>query len=193
MRRITFPLPPLPAQHRIAAILSAYDDLIENNTRRIAILEEMARRIYEEWFVRFRFPGHEKVRMVESELGLVPEGWQSGTLADILENVRQATRPGEHLASRRYVPIDCIAKRSLVLPETRPIEEAQSSLVLFERDDANNLFCPAPKTAEHAFVCHNGNVFRCCCCLRFRAHAGSHDSICGVGWVVIKLQDRHPS
>ncbi len=63
-------------QRRIASILSAYDDLIENNTRRIAILEEMARRIYEQWFVRFRFPGHEDVRMVESELvsagGVVP-------------------------------------------------------------------------------------------------------------------------
>jgi type I restriction enzyme S subunit len=69
------PIPPLSIQHRIASILSAYDDLIENNTRRIAILEEMARRIYEEWFVRFRFPGHEKVKMVESELGLIPEGW----------------------------------------------------------------------------------------------------------------------
>jgi len=68
-------LPPFYLQHRIASILSAYDDLIENNTRRIAILEEMARRIYEEWFVHFRFPGHENVRMVESELGLIPEGW----------------------------------------------------------------------------------------------------------------------
>lgn len=68
-------LPPLGVQRRIAFILSAYDDLIENNTRRIAILEEMARRIYEEWFVRFRFPGHEGVRMVESELGLVPKSW----------------------------------------------------------------------------------------------------------------------
>lgn len=68
-------LPPLAEQRRIAAILAAYDDLIENNTRRIAILEEMARRIYEEWFVHFRFPGHEQVRMVESELGSVPEGW----------------------------------------------------------------------------------------------------------------------
>ena len=75
-------LPPLEVQLRIADILSAYDDLIENNTRRIAILEEMARRIYEEWIVRFRFPGHEKVRMVESELGLVPEGWEVETLAD---------------------------------------------------------------------------------------------------------------
>jgi type I restriction enzyme S subunit len=75
--------PPIAIQRRIASILSAYDDLIANNTRRIAILEEMARRIYEEWFVRFRFPGHEGVRTVESELGLVPEGWSVKTLQDI--------------------------------------------------------------------------------------------------------------
>jgi type I restriction enzyme S subunit len=75
-----FPEPKI--QRRIASILSVYDDLIENNTRRIAILEEMARRIYEEWFVHFRFPGHEKVRMVESELGLIPEDWQIETLED---------------------------------------------------------------------------------------------------------------
>ena len=78
-------LPPLADQRRIASILSAYDDLIENNTRRIAILEEMARRIYEEWFVRFRFPGHEDVRMVDSELGPVPEGWRVVPLAAMVE------------------------------------------------------------------------------------------------------------
>lgn len=81
----SIPLPPLPVQRRIASILSAYDDLIENNTRRIAILEEMARRIYEEWFVRFRFPGHEGVPMVDSELGLVPEGWKVRRLGDEIE------------------------------------------------------------------------------------------------------------
>lgn len=69
-------IPPLPTQRKIATILSAYDDLIENNTRRIKILEEMAQALYREWFVKFRFPGHEKVRMVESELGMVPEGFE---------------------------------------------------------------------------------------------------------------------
>lgn len=77
----------IETQRRIASILSAYDDLIENNTRRIAILEEMARRIYEEWFVRFRFPGHEGVRMVESELGLVPEGWQVVCLDEVCSRI----------------------------------------------------------------------------------------------------------
>ena len=78
-------LPSLATQERIVSILSAYDDLIENNTRRIAILEEMARRLFEEWFVRFRFPGHEGVPMVESELGLVPQGWRIRLLGDEIE------------------------------------------------------------------------------------------------------------
>lgn len=81
------PLRPLEDQRRIASILSAYDDLIENNARRIAILEEMARRIYEEWFVRFRFPGHEQVKMVESELGLIPEGWSVEKVASVIHRL----------------------------------------------------------------------------------------------------------
>jgi type I restriction enzyme S subunit len=85
LHRIPVRCPSPEHQRRIASILCAYDDLIENNTRRIAILEEMARRIYEEWFVRFRFPGFEAVRMVESELGLVPEGWPVRRLGDEIE------------------------------------------------------------------------------------------------------------
>jgi len=73
---IEIPLPPLPIQRRIAGILSAYDDLIENSQRRIKILEEMARRLYREWFVYFRYPGHEGWRLVESPLGQIPEGWE---------------------------------------------------------------------------------------------------------------------
>ncbi len=74
-------LPPLPAQRRIASILSAYDDLIENNTRRIAILEEMAKRLYEEWFVHFRFPGHENAKFNAD----LPEGWEQKSIQDYIE------------------------------------------------------------------------------------------------------------
>ena len=77
------PLPPLPTQRKIAAVLSTYDDLIENNTRRIKILEEKASAIYREWFVEFRFPGHEQVEMVESELGLIPQGWEVKQLGEM--------------------------------------------------------------------------------------------------------------
>ena len=80
-------LPSLPNQRKIAAVLSAYDDLIENNTRRIKILEDMAQTLYQEWFVHFRFPGHENVPMVESSLGPIPQGWevkQLGEMCDVL-------------------------------------------------------------------------------------------------------------
>ncbi len=77
--------PPLPTQRKIAAILSAYDDLIENNLRRIKILEEMAQNLYREWFVKFRFPGHEQARFVDSPLGRIPEGWEGKKLGEILE------------------------------------------------------------------------------------------------------------
>jgi len=91
LAKVEVAVAPLAVQRRIASILSAYDDLIENNTRRIAILEEMARRIYEEWFVRFRFPGHENVRMVESELGLVPEGWSIDTVENVFDTLGGGT------------------------------------------------------------------------------------------------------
>ena len=76
--------PPLPTQRKIAAILSAYDDLIENNLRRIKILEEMAQNLYAEWFVKFCFPGHEKVKMVDSPLGRIPERWEIKRVKDIV-------------------------------------------------------------------------------------------------------------
>ena len=69
-------VPPLPEQRRIAGILSAYDELMENSQRRIRILEAMARALYREWFVHFRFPGHEKLPRVASPLGDIPQGWE---------------------------------------------------------------------------------------------------------------------
>ena len=74
--RVKIPYWPLPIQRKIAAILSAYDDLIANNTRRIRILEEMAQAIYREWFVNFRFPGHQNVRMTDSPMGKIPQDWE---------------------------------------------------------------------------------------------------------------------
>jgi len=79
------PLPALSVQQKIAAILSAYDDLIESNLRRIKILEEMAQTIYGEWFVKFRFPGHQRVKMVDSAMGKIPEGWEMKQLGEVIE------------------------------------------------------------------------------------------------------------
>jgi type I restriction enzyme S subunit len=80
-----FLVPPLPVQRRIAGILSAYDELIENNQRRIRILEDMARSLYREWFVHFRYPGHESVPLVDSPIGQIPQGWEVSAFTEIAD------------------------------------------------------------------------------------------------------------
>lgn len=88
------PVPPTSEQRRITEVLSAYDELIENSQGRIRILEEMVRVLYGEWFVRFRFPGHEKHAQVASSLGTVPNGWV-GQFRDIARIERDAINPLE--------------------------------------------------------------------------------------------------
>lgn len=79
--RLKFEMPSRQYQDRVASILSTYDSLIENNTKRIRLLEKMAENLYKEWFVRFRFPGHENVKMVNG----LPNGWKKGALSDVCE------------------------------------------------------------------------------------------------------------
>ena len=81
-RRMNLTLPPIEIQRSIGQALSAFDDLIANNTRRIEVLEKMARAIYREWFVEFRYPGHEGVPLIESELGPIPKGWTAQPMGE---------------------------------------------------------------------------------------------------------------
>ena len=87
LRDFKITLPRVECQRRIAEILSAYDVLIENNRRRMALLERFARQLYREWFVRLRFPGHEHTRIVDS----VPEGWQRKKIGEIAECIGGGT------------------------------------------------------------------------------------------------------
>lgn len=80
LKRMNIFVPPLETQNRIASILSAYDDLIENNQKQIKLLEEAAQRLYKEWFVDLRFPGHEDVKIVDG----VPEGWKKGHINELI-------------------------------------------------------------------------------------------------------------
>lgn len=91
-------IPPLGTQCRIAAILGAYDDLIEINRRRIAVLEEMARGLFTEWFIRLRFPGHENVAIEDTPDGPLPVGWSWGTLGDVCQVVRSGSTPSRKLS-----------------------------------------------------------------------------------------------
>ncbi len=84
VNRIPLRLPPATTQRRIASILAAYDDLIANNRRRIAILDEMARSLYHEWFVNFRFPGHQTVELVDTSAGPAPYGWSVRNLSELV-------------------------------------------------------------------------------------------------------------
>lgn len=91
--------PDLPTQRRIASILSAYDDLIENNRRQIKLLEEAAQRLYREWFVELRFPGHEGVKVVDG----VPEGWMKGTVDNIVKLLSgYPFKSSEYVSSGKY-------------------------------------------------------------------------------------------
>jgi type I restriction enzyme S subunit len=87
-------VPPLPIQRRIAGILSAYDELIENSRRRIQVLETVARALYREWFVHLRFPGHERVPRVASSLGDIPKGWEVKPLEAVCARITD----GSHLS-----------------------------------------------------------------------------------------------
>jgi restriction endonuclease S subunit len=84
-RKAFIPIPPLPEQKCIAGILSAYDELIDNSQRRIKVLEAMARNLYREWFVHFRYPGHQNTPLIPSSLGDIPKGWEVKKLGEIME------------------------------------------------------------------------------------------------------------
>jgi type I restriction enzyme S subunit len=105
LRSIVVPCPPLSVQLLIVDILSAYDKLIENNTRRIAILEEMAQAIYREWFVNFRFPGDEDAERVESELGLIPARWEVTSVGSLIQSSLGGDWGSEARTERETTPV----------------------------------------------------------------------------------------
>ena len=114
-------LPPLSVQRRIASILSAYDELIENNRRRMALLEESARLLYREWFVHLRFPGHASTRLNDG----VPEGWERKSLADIAD-VNRTTLPSSFDGEIEYVDISSVIPGQITETTTYDLRSAPS-------------------------------------------------------------------
>lgn len=127
--------PPLPVQQRIAGILSAYDELIENSQRRIKILESMARALYREWFVHFRFPGHKNHPRVASPLGEIPQGWEVKKLGEIAENMRRNVPKGKLEEPRPFVGLEHIPRRSLALDAWNIATELGSNKLEFKKGE----------------------------------------------------------
>jgi len=101
---IKLQLPSISIQQKITSILSAFDELIENNRRRIEILEETAQLLYREWFVEFRFPCHKKVKMINSELGKIPKGWKMQKIGDIAKYYRGISYRSDNLVESCGIP-----------------------------------------------------------------------------------------
>jgi type I restriction enzyme, S subunit len=115
IKEFELPVPPLPMQRRIAGILSAYDELIENNQRRIRILEAMARALYREWFVHFRFPGHEKLPRVSSPLGGIPQGWEVKCVPECVDISPRVAVPRD--GEKPFVPMGCLSNDSMLITD----------------------------------------------------------------------------
>jgi type I restriction enzyme, S subunit len=135
LRKVRVPVFPLPVQQRIAGILSAYDELIENSQRRIKILESMTRALYREWFVHFRFPGHENHPRVASPLGEIPQGWEVKKLGEIAEDMRRNVSKGQLEYPAPFVGLEHIPRRSLALDAWETTTELGSNKLEFKKGE----------------------------------------------------------
>lgn len=118
-------------QIKIGNILSVYDDLIENNQKQIKLLEEAAQRLYKEWFVDLHFPGYETTPILDG----IPQGWEVGVLDDIAYESGKNESKANREKYMYYLPIDCLAKKSLGYTDSADISMAESSLVGFHKND----------------------------------------------------------
>lgn len=149
LREMEISIPDLPVQHKIAGILSAYDDLIENNTRRIAILEEMAQAIYRQWFVHFRFPGHEKVNLINSPLGKIPDGWTTLKMGDVLTIRYGKNLPTTQVLQTGEFPV--YGAGGIIGYYDSCISESKTALVTCRGNGSGTVW----RTREAAFITNN--------------------------------------
>ena len=152
LKRAIIRVPSLPTQRRIAAILSAYDDLIENNLRRIKILEEMARALYREWFVEFRFPGHEKVPRVASTVGPIPKGWEVRKLVQISHVNRAQISPRTAPEQLHYIDISSVSPGQIDTVTPYPFAEAPGRARRIVQHGDVIWSCVRPNRRAHALV-----------------------------------------
>jgi len=147
-------LPPLPAQRRIAGILSAYDELIENSRRRIRLLEAIARTLYREWFVHFRFPGYEKLPRITSALGDIPEGWGVRKLADVADVNSAQIKPHTAPDELHYIDISSVSPGQIDTITTYAFADAPGRARRIVQHGDVLWSCVRPNRRSHAEVMH---------------------------------------
>jgi restriction endonuclease S subunit len=125
------PLPPIEVQQRLASILSAYDGQMENNRRRIGLLEKAARLLYEEWFVRLRFPGHEHTPVIKG----LPKGWELKPLNAICPDLREAANPTDLEPGTPYIGLEHMPRRSITLLDWGTAEDVTSTKLRYLAGD----------------------------------------------------------
>ena len=128
---IKFSVPERRVQKRVADILSAHDDLIENNRQRIVLLEEAARMLYREWFVHFRFPGHEHAKIFDG----LPEGWERRILDQVIDVVSETVKPADFKEDDVHIGLEHIPRRSFTLADWEPAEGLASHKIRFVEGD----------------------------------------------------------
>lgn len=133
IKAFEFELPTVKIQKKIASTLSAYDDLIENNLRRIKLLEEQAQLMYEEWFVRMQFPDFEKVG-IDEETGL-PVGWETISLGSLVSLVKNTILPKDLDAELPYIGLEHIPRKSITLSEWETSKKVDSLKIQFKKYD----------------------------------------------------------
>lgn len=111
IRNLVIGLPDRETQDRIADVLSAYDELIENNRRQIKLLEEAAQRLYKEWFIDLKFPGHETTPIVDG----LPEGWRMGCLGECCALIKTISKQDERTGNELYIGLEHMPKDSICL------------------------------------------------------------------------------
>lgn len=131
LRSLEVQYPNYQTQQRIAEILSNYDRAIDNNNRRITLLEESIHLVYKEWFVHLRFPGHESVKVVDG----IPEGWKRKTLKDIALSIRQSIHPSNTEPNTPYVGLEHIPRQSIALTSWGYSNQVDSNKFVFTQGD----------------------------------------------------------
>lgn len=136
LRQVVLPDLTLHEQDRAISVLKSLDDLIENNRRRVELLEQMAEAIYREWFVHFRYPGHEGVAMVDSPLGPIPEGWEASRVQDLTSLLSRGISPHYNPVGP-YVVVNqrCIRQTRLDLSLARRQDRPVPQIKLLKKGD----------------------------------------------------------